>query len=75
MGKSKVIPVRLDPETHQLIERAATVTGQTVSGYIRHVAQLAAQRDTAPSHPALAAERRRLAEKAAQAELPIRPPK
>jgi uncharacterized protein (DUF1778 family) len=77
MGKTKVIPVRLDAEAHLLIERAALLTGQTVSGYLRHAAVTAAQRD-AGSHPATALARRRvgeISENPEQIEFPMREPR
>lgn len=63
MPKTKVIPVRLDPEEWELIERAAAAKGHTPSAYLRHAAVTSARRDT-HLHPALAAEQRRLAESA-----------
>lgn len=61
MAKNKIIPVRLDNVEWDLIERAAAKLGQTPSAYLRHSAVTSARRDL-HSHPALAAERRRIAE-------------
>lgn len=55
--KSKVIPVRMDPDTHQLIEKAAAMTGHTLSSYLRHAARSAALREV--GHPSSPIPRRR----------------
>ena len=71
MPKTKIIPVRLDPEEWALIERAAAAKGHTPSAYLRHAAVTSARRDT-HLHPALAAERRRLAESEEPLQKPTR---
>lgn len=69
MAKNKVIPVRLDTEEWDLIERAAAKLGQTPSAYLRHAAVTTAHRELR-SHPTVAAERKRIAE---AAEPPAKP--
>jgi uncharacterized protein (DUF1778 family) len=61
MAKNKIVPVRLETEEWDLIERAAAKLGHTPSAYLRHAAVTSARRDV-HSHPAVSAERRRLAQ-------------
>ena len=69
MPKNKVIPVRLDEEGWDLIERAAAKMGQTPSAYLRHAAVTTARRDLL-SHPVVAAARRRLSDASEPSETP-----